>query len=70
MKMPILKIFAYKHFFVKILVQISTTSEVNHLISKELHQKQNGFKFLQEILVALIKIDLHCGDDTPFIQVT
>ena len=68
--MPILKIFAYKNFFVKILVQISTTSEVNHLISKELHQKQNGFKFLQEILVALIKINLHCRDDTPFIQVT
>ena len=35
-----------------------------------LHQKQNGFKFLQEILVAFIKTDLHCGDDTPFIQVT
>ena len=56
--MPILKIFAYKQFFVKTLVQISTSSEVNHLISKELHQKQNGSKFLQKILVALIKVIL------------
>ena len=32
-------------FFVKTLVQISTLTEVNYLISKELYQKQNGFKF-------------------------
>ena len=44
--MTILKIFAYKHFFVKTLVQISTSTEVNHLISKELYQKQNGLKFI------------------------
>ena len=41
MKMPVFKIFAYKHFFLKTLVQISTSTEVNHLISKELYQKQN-----------------------------
>ena len=46
MKMPVFKIFAYKHFFVKTLVQISTSTEVNHLISKELYQKQIGFKFI------------------------
>ena len=46
MKMPVFKIFAYKHFFVKTLVQISTSTKVNHLISKELCQKQNGFKFI------------------------
>ena len=68
MKMPVFKIFAYKHFFVKTLVQISTSTEVNHLISKELYQKQNGLKFIQEILVALMKIDFHYGDDTSFIQ--
>ena len=43
MKMPV---FAYKHFFVKTFVQISTSTEVNHLISKKLYQKQNGFKFI------------------------
>ena len=68
MKMPIFEILAYKHFFVKTLVQISTSTEVNHLISKELYNKQNGFRFIQELLVALIKIDLHCGDDTPFVR--
>ena len=31
----------------------SSSVGVNHLISKELHQKQNGFKFIYEILVAL-----------------
>ena len=46
MKMLVFKIFAYKHFFVKTLVQISTSTEVNHLISKELYQKQIGFKFI------------------------
>ena len=46
MKMPVLKVFAYKHFFVKTLVQISTSTEVNHLISKALYQTQNGFKFI------------------------
>ena len=39
MKMPVFKIFAYKHFFVKTLVQISTSTEVNHLISKELYNR-------------------------------
>ena len=53
MKMLVWKIFAYKHLFVRILVQISISTEVNHLISKELYQKQNGFKFIEEILVAL-----------------
>ena len=57
-------VFAYKHFFVKTFVQISTSTEVNHLISKKLYQKQNGFKFIQEIFVALMKIDFHYGDDT------
>ena len=66
---PVFKVFVYKHF-VKSLVQISTSTEVNHLISKELYNKQNGFKFIQQLLVALIKIDLHCGDDTPFIHMT
>ena len=46
MKIPVFKIFAYKHFFVKTLVQISTPTELNHLISKELYKKQNGFKFI------------------------
>ena len=41
MKMPIFEILAYKHFFVKTLVQISTSTEVIHLIIKELYQKQN-----------------------------
>ena len=68
MKMPVFNIFAYKHFFIKTLVQISTSTKVNYLISKELYQKQNGFKLIYEILVALMKIDLHCGDDTPFIH--
>ena len=39
-------IFGYKHFFVKTLVQISTSTEVNHLLRKELYLKQNGFKFI------------------------
>ena len=65
MKMPVFKVFAYKDFFVKTLVQISTSTEVNHLISKELYQKQIGFKFIKEIVVALMKIGLHCIDDTP-----
>ena len=30
--LPVSKIFAYKHVFVKTLVQISTSMEVNHLI--------------------------------------
>ena len=46
MKMPVFKVFAYNHFFLKTLVQISTSAKVNHLISKELYQKQNGFKFI------------------------
>ena len=46
MKMSVSKVFAYKYFFVKTLVQISTSTEVNHLISKELYHKQNGFKFI------------------------
>ena len=43
MKMPVFKIFVYKHFFVKTVVEISSSTKVNHLISKELYQKQNGF---------------------------
>ena len=70
MKMPIFKIFTYKRFFVKTLVQISTSTKTNHLISKELYQKQNGFKFMQEILVSLMKLEFHYGDDTPFIHMT
>ena len=46
MKMPVFKVFAHKHFFVKTLVQILTSAEVNHLISKELYQKQNDCKFI------------------------
>ena len=57
----VFKICTYKHFFVKTLVQISTSTEVNHLTSKELYQKQ------KEILVALKKIDFRCGDDTSSI---
>ena len=57
-------------FFVKTLVQISTSTEVNHLISKGLYQKQNGLKFILEILVALMKTELHCGDDNPFFHMT
>ena len=68
MKMPIFKIFTYKRFFVKTLVQISTSTKTNHLISKELYQKQNGFKFMHEILVSLMKLEFHYGDDTPFIH--
>ena len=70
MKMPVLKVFAYKHFFVKTLVQISTSTEVNHLISKALYQTQNGFKFIQEIFVSLMKIDFHYGHNTSFIHMT
>ena len=51
--MPVFKIFAYQYFFVKTVVRISSSVKVNHLISKELHHKQNGFKFIYEILVAL-----------------
>ena len=68
MKMPIFKVFTYKRFFVKTLVQISTSTKTNHLISKELYQKQNGFKFMHEILVSLMKLEFHYGDDTPFIH--
>ena len=46
MKMPVFKVFAHKQFFVKTLVQILTSAEVNHLISKELYQKQNDCKFI------------------------
>ena len=53
MKMPVFKIFAYQYFFVKTVGRISSSIKVNHLISKELHHKQNGFKFIYEILVAL-----------------
>ena len=70
MKMPIFKVFTYKRFFVKTLVQISTSTKTNHLISKELYQKQNGFKFMHEILVSLMKLEFHYGDDTPFIHMT
>ena len=45
-EMPVFKIFAYKHVFVKTLVQISTSTKVNYLISIELYQKQNGYKFI------------------------
>ena len=44
--MPVFKIFAYEHVFAKTVVQISASTEVNHLINKELYQKQNGFKFI------------------------
>ena len=70
MKMPVFKVFTYKRFFVKTLVQISTSAKTNHLISKELYQKQNGFKFMHEILVSLMKLEFHYGDDTPFIHMT
>ena len=53
MKIPVFKIFAYKQFFVKTVIRISHSMKVNHLISKKLYQKQNGFKFIQETLVAL-----------------
>ena len=46
METQVFKIFAYKHFFEKTVVRITTSIKVNHLISKELHQKQNGFKFI------------------------
>ena len=46
MKISVFKVFAYKHFFVKILFQISTSTEVNPLISKKLNQRQNRFKFI------------------------
>ena len=45
MKMSVFKIFAYEHF-VKTVIRISSSFEINHLISKELYQKQNGFKFI------------------------
>ena len=70
MEMPVFKNFAYKHFYVETLVQILTSNKVNNLISKELYQKQNEFKFIQDILVTLMKIDFHCGDDIPFIHMT
>ena len=44
--MPVFKVFAYKQFFVKTSVKMSTSTEVNHLISEELYQKQNGFEFV------------------------
>ena len=34
-------------------IQISISTKVNHLISKELYLKQNGFKFIQENLFVL-----------------
>ena len=34
-------------------IQISISTKVNHLISKELYQKQNGFKFIRENLFVL-----------------
>ena len=57
--MLVFKVFAYKHFFAKTLVQISTSNEVNHLISKNNHQKQNAFQLIWETLVALMEIDFH-----------
>ena len=69
MKMSVFKIFAYEHF-VKTVIRISSSFEINHLISKELYQKQNGFKFIQEILVALHEIDFRCGEDTSFNYMT
>ena len=45
MKMQVFKIFVHKHF-VKTVIQISSSIEINHLISKVLYQKQNGFKFI------------------------
>ena len=44
MQMSVFKIFAYNHFFVKTVVRISSSIKVNHLITKELYQKQNEFK--------------------------
>ena len=41
MKMPVFKVFTNRHFLMKTLVQISTSTKVNHFISKELYQKQN-----------------------------
>ena len=41
---PVFKIFGYKHC--ETVIRISSSIEVNHLISKELYQKQNGFKFI------------------------
>ena len=55
---------------VAMYVTISTSTKTNHLISKELYQKQNGFKFMHEILVSLMKLEFHYGDDTPFIHMT
>ena len=46
MEMPVFKNFAYKRFYVETLVQILTSNKVNNLISKELYQKQNEFKFI------------------------
>ena len=46
MEMTVFKNFAYKHFYVETLVQILTSNKVNNLISKELYQKQNEFKFI------------------------
>ena len=36
MKMPVFNFFAYKHFFVETLVQISSWTKLNHLISKKI----------------------------------
>ena len=69
MKMPVCKIFAYKHFFVKTVIWVSSSVVVNHLIRKELYQKQNGFKFMKFWLHCM-KIDFHCREDTSFIHMT
>ena len=46
MEMPVFKNFANNHFYVETLDQILTSNKVNNLISKELYQKQNEFKFI------------------------
>ena len=46
MKMPVFKIFTYKHLYVKTVIQISISTKLNHLTSNELYQKQNGFTFI------------------------
>ena len=38
--MTFLKIFIYEHLFIKIEVQISGLAKVNHLTSRELHERQ------------------------------
>ena len=68
MKMRVFTIFTYKQLFVTTMVQFST--EVNHLIRKELYQKQNGLSLFRKFCLHYRKIDFCCEGNTSFVHTT